>query len=79
MVDFFRMDSVIEIQRSHHEERERIIAAIVVENMEKKTSHREQVNRFSSNPDPPIRLVISLLSLTRTSEKFLEALQTLSL
>jgi len=38
------MDSVIEIQRSHHEERERIIAAIVVENMEKKTSHREQVN-----------------------------------
>ena len=39
------MDSVIEIQRSHHEERERIIAAIVVENMEKKTSHREQVNR----------------------------------
>ena len=31
------MDSVIEIQRSHHEERERIIAAIVVENMEKKT------------------------------------------
>ena len=42
---FFRMDSVIEIQRGHHEERERIIAAIVVENMEKKTSHREQVNR----------------------------------
>merc|ERR1712134_96066 len=38
------MDSIIEIQRGHHEERERIIAAIVVENMEKKTSHREQVN-----------------------------------
>ena len=56
MVDFFRMDSVIEIQRSHHEERERIIAAIVVENMEKKTSHREQVNRFSSDPDPPYRI-----------------------
>ena len=42
------MDSIIEIQRSHHEERERIIAAIVVENMEKKTSHREQVNRLFS-------------------------------
>ena len=53
---FFRMDSVVEIQRSHHEERERIIAAIVVENMEKKTSHREQVNRFSSNSELPIRL-----------------------
>ena len=48
------MDSIIEIQRSHHEERERIIAAIVVENMEKKTSHREQVNRLCSNLYAPI-------------------------
>ena len=40
----FRMDSVLELQRTLHEERERIIAAIVVENMEKKTSHRDQVN-----------------------------------
>ena len=48
------MDSVIEIQRSHHEERERIIAAIVVENMEKKTSHREQVNRFTLTLDHPL-------------------------
>ena len=54
------MDSVIEIQRSHHEERERIIAAIVVENMEKKTSHREQVNRFSSNLQPLYDGVLSL-------------------
>ena len=37
------MDSILELQRSLHEERERIVAAIVVENMEKKTSHRDQV------------------------------------
>ena len=66
------MDSVIEIQRSHHEERERIIAAIVVENMEKKTSHREQVNRFTltldhplSKPTPDRTFSITTLNLTQ--------------
>jgi len=38
------MESILEIQRSLHEERERTIAAMVVENLEKKTSHRDQVN-----------------------------------
>ena len=37
------MESILEIQRSLHEERERTIAAMVVENLEKKTSHRDQV------------------------------------
>jgi len=36
--------SILEKQRSLHEERERIIGAMVVENLEKKQSHRDQVN-----------------------------------
>ena len=38
------MDSILERQRSAHEERERVVAAIVVENMQKKSSQRDQIN-----------------------------------
>jgi len=39
-----RMDSILERQRAAHEERERVVAAIVVENMTKKSSQRDQIN-----------------------------------
>ena len=41
------MDSILERQRAAHEERERVVAAIVVENMTKKSSQRDQINRFA--------------------------------
>ena len=41
------MESILETQRNLHEERERIIAAMVVENLEKKTSVWKIIPRWN--------------------------------
>ena len=53
------MESILEIQRSLHEERERTIAAMVVENLEKKTSHRDQVIFFNNYFTRLLRFLIN--------------------